>query len=261
MPYAGTQPGPAWYDSSWLYRWPIAVDAVTGGDSGSVDINVVVPATWDWFWDGVQDTANGYDIIVCGSDGVTLLDFQYSGFNHTNRTLTIQIDAFALAGTGKMELIWLYWYKTSPSNLTTSFTPASPITGYIYRDGPVSGYSFVADVPLPGETTPRFTVAKKTTETLRIWVDITYLLSLSPKTYNGKYCLEGVSFVTASTQGATPLQTDANTRYVYYNDRLWASCYWSGGADDTDYIGIVTTTTTNSLVYDTRFTFSVDDLT
>lgn len=260
MPFAGTQPGPAWYDENYLYRWPIAVDAVTGNDSGSVDINVTIPPTWDWFWDNVQDDTNGYDIIVCGSDGVTLTTFQYSGFNYANRSLTIQIDAYALDGTGKMNMIWLYWNYDGAPDETGSFTPSGPITGYIYREGPTYGNRLVAAPPSPGQTEPVTVLSKKTTETLRVWLDITNLLSLSPQKYNGKFGIEGVTHVSASTQGVTPLETDANTRYLYYDGRLFASAYWSGGADDTDYIGTITTTTTAGLVYDYRFTFSVDDL-
>lgn len=259
-PRIGLFPGPAWYSASWLRRWPIAVDAVTGTDSGSVDVSVVIPSTWDWFWDGVQDTTNGYDIIVCGQDGTTLLDFQYSGLNFSTRTLTIQIDALALNGTGTMNMIWLYWYNVSFSNLTNPFTPSSPITGYITLVGPGGGWTATA-VPANTEATaPAVTWSKKSTETLTGWVDLSLLLSLQTETYNGKYNYEGVESVVVSTDGLNPLDDDTLTRYTYYDGKLWVLGNWSGGTDDTDYDGIYTITTTEGRIIDYRVTISVDDL-
>lgn len=260
IPKRGRFPGPLWYDSSWKRRHPIAVDAVTGNDSGTVDVEVPVLAEWDWFWTGVQDQTNGYDIIVCGSDGVTLLNFAYSGLNFSTRTLTIQIDGLVLAGTGKMECIWLYWYKTSPSDLTSAVTITSPLDGFIEVYGPSDKFIATALSPNPDVTEPQYVWSKKTTETLRGWLNLTPMLALSAETYNGFYEYEGIQYVTTSTQGATPLEDDSETRYTYYEDQLYVAGHWSGGADDTDYIGTYTVTTTNANVRDFRVTLSVDDL-
>lgn len=260
-PQIGLFPGPAWYHADWIRRFPIAVDAVTGGDSGSVKVNVVIPSNWDWFWDGVQDTTNGYDIIVCGQDGVTLLDFQYSGLDFATRTLTLQINALALDGTGKMNMIWLYWFQTSAvSDLTTTFTPAAAITGYITLVGP-AGYLVTASMTPPTSTEPVRALQKKTTETISVWVDISGLLSLSGQTYNGKYNREGVEHVTASTVSpGGPTVTNTLTRYTYFGDRLYAIGNVSAGTTATEDALSFVVVTTEGRILDYRVGITIDDI-
>ena len=253
-PQIGLFPGPAWYSSDWIRRWPIAVDAVTAGNSGSKDVDIVIPATWDWFWNGVQDQTNGRDIVVCGSDGVTLLAFQYSGLNFTTRTLTLQINALALDGTGKMNMIWLYWFQTSAvSDLTSPFTPAAQITGYITLVGPASGYQASFEQASLDATAPEIQWEKKSTETLTGWVDLSTALSLSGNTYNGKYNREGVKHVTCAefTPGQLTV-TNTLTRYTYYDSRLWVLANISGGASETDDGVKYTIETTEGRILDYR---------
>lgn len=256
IPRIGLFPGPAWYSSEWVRRWPIAVDAVTGGDSGSVDVNVAIPSKWDWFWDGVQDQTNGYDIIVCGQDGVTLLDFQYSGLNFTTRTLTIQIDALALDGTGKMEMIWLYWYKTSAvSNLTTPFTPSSPISGYVSLAGPKL-YRLSAEAMTPGAEVPAYAFQVGPSDEVSVALDLNGILPLQSESYNGKYNLTGVYHVTAEVQaggsGATATNTD--TRYTYYENHLYVVSRFTGHVADTGIdTGKFTVALTNGDLLEFRF--------
>ena len=260
MPIPGNQPGPSWYDSAWRYRWPVAVDAVTGGNSGSVDITVVIPEAWDHFWDNVLE-GSGFDIVVCGSDGRTLLTFDYNGLNLSTRTLTLEIQNFALNGTGKMEMIWLYWGNAAATTQITSFVPSSPLTGYVELSGP-SGYSTVLKQGVAGATTPRVTWAKKSTETISGWLDLSNALSLYAHTYNGHFNNEGVYHAKVSVPAGSPaLGTDTLTRYLYYDNRLWAVGNWSGGTDGTDYVAIYTITTTDGRILDYRLTLNVDDLT
>lgn len=260
IPKRGRFPGPLWYDSSWKRRHPIAVDAVTGTDSGTVDVEVPVLAEWDWFWDGVQDQTNGYDIIVCGSDGVTLLNFAYSGLNFATRTLTIQIDGLVLAGTGKMECIWLYWYKTSPSDLTSAVTITSPLDGHIEVAGPSGGYLTSFSQEQVDATAPTVQWQKKSTETLYGWVDLSPALSLAGETYNGFFEYEGIRYVTCAefTPGQLTV-TDAGTRYTYYQGRLWVLALISAGASGTDDGVKYTITTTLGRVLDFRVGVTIDD--
>lgn len=259
-PRVGNQPGPAWYDEAWKRRWPVAIDAVTGTDSGTVDVEIVVPKFWDWFWDGVQDQTNGYDIILCGPDGVSLLSFAYSGLNFASRTLTLQIDGLVLAGTGKMEIVWLYWYKTSPSDLTSSVTITSALSGYIEVLGPVGGYVATYAQEEIGATAPTIQWQKKSTETIYGWVDLSPALSLAAWVYNDHYNYEGISYVTCAefTPGQLTV-TDAGTRYTYYRGRLFVLALISAGASATDDGVKYTITTTEGRILDFRVGVTIDD--
>ena len=259
MPIPGNQPGPSWYDSAWRYRWPVAVDAVTGSDSGSVDITFAIPEAWDHFWDNVTQ-ASGYDIIVCGSDGRTLLTFDYNGLNLSTRTLTVEIDNFALNGTGKMEVIWLYWGNSAATDQSTAFAPSSPLTGYIELSGP-AGYSSIARMAQPNTTTPLTEWQKKTTETIRGWVDLSSVFSLQAYTYNGQFNSEGPYHVTVSAASpGGPTVTNTLTRYTYYENRFWAIGNISAGTTATTDALVYTTVTTDGRTLDYLVGISIDDI-
>lgn len=225
--------GPSWYNSSWLQRYPVMVDAVTGTSSGTVDVTFAIPADWDHFWSNVQDTTNGYDIIVTGPDGRTLLSFDLSGFSYANRTCTVRIDGLVLEGTGKAEVVWLYWNKTSPSNAAAAVTITSALTGYIARGEPPTGYTVKAAPLAYGETQSRATAWKDPSDQSVIWWDVTDALVARPdnEPHNGKTGLEGISYVTPSMDpGGTASVTGTKTRYVLCRDRLYVAVFYTGGA-------------------------------
>ena len=241
--------GPNWYRNgatTWNRRYPVAVDAVTGTSSGTVDVTIVIPAAWDDFWDNVTDTTNGYDIIVCGSDGRTLLSFDLSGFNHANKTCTVRIDGLVLADTARMEIVWLYWSSAQASNLGAVVTISSAISGYIELGEPVQEWTVRARPMTPGSTTPEQRVSKNPSDILHIWWDLSDLLLPRPADalHARSTGYEGIAYVVPSVEpAATSAVTAAQTRYLLSGGRLYARSQHTGGTDateDTAYLLTIT---------------------
>lgn len=239
-------PGPSWYSSSWLQRAPVMVDAVTGTSTGTVDVTYVVPAVWAAFWDNLVDTTTGLDLIVTGPDGRTLLSWDLSGFSYSSRTCTVRIDGLVLADTGKAEIVWMYWNKAAPSDLTSVVTISSAITGYVALGQPVPQYTVRAAPIQPGRTKPTQSVSKSPSETIHIWWDVTDALVVrSPRDlYASHTGLEGIAYATPSmAAGATASATATKTRYIQDNGRLYVRTQITGGSDgntETAYLTLVT---------------------
>lgn len=237
--------GPMWLHTSHMQRHPVAVDGVTGTSSGTVEATINVPAFWDDFWDNVQDTTNGYDIVVTNSDGVTVLTYDLSGFSAANRTCTIRISGLALNATTKMTMIWLYWNRESAPDQTGSPTTASPITAYVYLGLPAGSSVVVARHDPPGVTVPTQKVTHDPAAVSHLWWDITGTLSRQGEPYNGGHGLEGPLWATATVDPATATSADASTRFTYHNGRLWVRQRYSGGGSGNDSTATLTIATTD----------------
>lgn len=241
--------GPNWYSNgatTWLRRYPVAVDGVTGTSSGTVDVTFAIPAAWDDFWDNVTDTTTGYDIIVTGADGRTLLSFDLSGFSYANRTCTVRIDGLALVGTGKMEMVWLYWTSAQASNLGAVVTITSAITGYIELGSPPAYYTVVARPLVPGQQESAQFVQKSPSDITHIHWDITDLLfARDPKALHKlRTGYEGIAHCTPSVDvAATHNVTGAQTRYYLWNDRLFARTQHNSGTTATTESAFLTVVT------------------
>lgn len=241
--------GPNWYkngSTEWNRRYPVAIDAVTGTSSGTVDVTFSIPAAWDDFWANVTDTTNGYDIIVTGPDGRTLLSFDLSGFSYASRTCTVRIDGLALVDTGRMEMVWLYWSSTQASNLGAVVTISSAITGYIELGEPPPQWLVLATPITPGETQPARRIAKKPSDAAHVYWDVTEVLLTRPSSalYARSTGYEGIAYAVPSVApGATSAVVAAQTRYFMAGDRLYVRTRHTGGTDASEatiYLMLVT---------------------
>lgn len=123
----------AWYNEDWKYRTPLTFANHSGVNAPEGQITI--PKSLGRFWTNVQ--ASFVDVVVTAADGVTVLDWAFSGGtpNRTNRTATIQVDdtnhnvatlygnAAASASIGA----WLYW-GNDDTNLASSANNSINIT-------------------------------------------------------------------------------------------------------------------------------------
>jgi hypothetical protein len=184
--------GPTRYRDTYPYRWPISVVVSTTG-TGPHEISVTLPGDWDYFWDNITDTTNGYDIVVTEPDGHEVVTYDISGFNATTRQGTIRISgvAFSSGSTIDVAILWLYWGKTSATSLMGSPTTASPLTGTITTIGPA-----------PGEPVVRFrqnvqleTFDKDPLEDVYFWQRYGAQLALRTHTYQGVLSGDGPEYI------------------------------------------------------------------
>jgi hypothetical protein len=100
----------SWYSKDYKYREAIAV--YNAGNATTVDLEFVIASDVSRFWDNVDSTND--DVVLVGSDGITVLDFSVSSWDYANKAATIQINDYALpqgnASTGgAVFTVWMYW--------------------------------------------------------------------------------------------------------------------------------------------------------
>lgn len=243
----------SWYKDyangyEWKYRAAITVDV--GSNTGPRDVSISIPETWDLFWSNVRSA--GQDVRITSADGVTLVPFDIATFSTTNRTGTIEIDNYAVPGTGsRVYVLWIYWGQADCSTAITSLSISGADTGYIELSRP-STRLISCRPQRPGDTVARDRVAKGTAETVFVWFNVSELLAERREVYANSLDYEGISYVTADVQAAGVtvggMASVPSLRVVEVESAtgptLWVRHSISAGVDDTDYTALLTITTT-----------------
>lgn len=231
----------SWYNDTWKYRAPLAIDNTAGG-AGAADVTCVVPTDWDVFWDAVNQT-DARDVRVCDSNGATLLTYDLSGFNLSNRALTVEIDNYTLVASATRQ-VWLYWGNAAASTAVSAFAPAAAKSAYALVNA--AGARLVRVGPQrPGETKPRNVITKASAEQVWVWFDFSPVLHRRAERYNSDKGFEELADVTlvdvqlsAASQAA---MIDATlTRFV---EGGIVRMLVKAGASGTDYTAICRCTT------------------
>ena len=213
----------------WGYRLAVMVNVYTSA-SGTVDVQIVVPATLDHFWDTV---VSADDIVVTDSDGVTVLDYQIddaafsaAGADLSARDMGVEVDALSVTvsnGQGRPTLIWLYYGLTGAAdNQAGSITIASPYAGHVYEGSPGSR-QISASPPLPGSATPSQQVSKTEDETTAVWLDVTPVLETRKRPSAGRLNFEELRHIRHEVESLIqPLSVQrAGTDYAAADVRAW----------------------------------------
>jgi len=236
----------SWYDSDWKYRAPITVynDAATG----TYDWTAAIPSTFQHLFSNTVSA--GEDIRITDADGTTPVTFDVASFSQANLTGTIEADNDPLQGTGYVNLRWIYYGYASATTAITAVAPASAKTGTLSMETP-SGYVMRAGPEQPGATKPAFKVAKKSTESIDVYIDLTDVLVLRAETSQGSRAFEEPDYmvVTGRTANGTDssIQSASAHRFLLTPDgRLYAVVRLIAGTAGSDYTVIATITTTLS---------------
>jgi hypothetical protein len=248
----------SWYDSAWKYRAPVSVDN-TAGSGGTKDWTLVLPNDWDHFW--TNALANGYDVVLTSSDGLTKLAFDRSVWNTTTKAGTLRVDGVTL--TANTHCAWIYY-----GNPAASVDPAATVT----ISAPLSAFVEVADPrrespavvcrpERPGRTVPTAQISKPSTETTHVWWDLSRVLQRRTTANNGKRLLEEIDYVKSEIYAGTNAQSamvdGTQTRIV---GGRYVRTTAKAGTSGTDYTPRLTVTTTNLRVLDFRALLRVLDV-
>lgn len=162
----------SWYDSDFEKRAAISAVSASGTTK---DIDVVIPADWDDFWDAIDSSGN--ELRVTGPDGYTLLSYDVDdgaggSFNRTTRAGRIRIDGASAPGdSNECLLFWVYYSSTSTQgDASVAVTIASALTGYIDRGTP-STFIIPVTPPRPGLDRPPATFTKGSGEGVYYFFD------------------------------------------------------------------------------------------
>ena len=179
-----------WADQAFTYRIPISIPVYTGGGATAVDVNVTVPPDWDVFWDNIQ--SNFYDIKIYTANGESEIDYQRgTGANYSTRTLTLQLDDVDIDDQSSTSLVYLYFGDASAAtDPEASFTPSSPVDGYIWIGRPVRLVK--TSLSNSGRTEPDTVFTKSADEKIDIWFDVRSLLAAYVDPFNGKFSYEAI---------------------------------------------------------------------
>ena len=229
------------FSARWPYRRAVAVDN-TGGSASATDITFSVPKDDELFWTTVNQT-DGRDIRVCDADGFTLLTHQLTGFNASTRSVTIDVDGYAMPAAAMCQ-VWLYWGATGVSSAAGSFVAAGAKTGNVLACEP-----FGVIVPAIRENfravRPRATVQKATSENIFVTFDLRRALTSKAQPFGGglEYAeVDYVSYRVLTAGGPVGAMADA-TKTRFFDG--FASVYITAGTVDTEYTIELTAVTTD----------------
>lgn len=251
----------SWADSAFTYRIPISIPVYVGGGGGAttVDVEVNISADWDIFWNTIQ--SNFYDIKIYSADGSTAIAYQrQTGASYANRTLVLELDDVDIDDQSSTSLIYLYFGDAAAgTDPTTPFTPASPVTGYIWIGRPVRIVK--PSLNNSGRTEPEVVFTKEEGEKIDIWFDIRSLMAAYIDPYNNRLSYEGIKRIQPKSLDNTG--TDSASRYSV-DDTYFLNGYASlraiAGNSSNDYAVGLDIYTTNGQTFKVRCLLKVQNL-
>ncbi len=244
-----------------VYQNRMAISAVNTAGGATKDIDVVIPADWDEFWDVID--ATGLELRVTLADGYTAVPYSVDDgaagtFSRSARTGRVRIDGATVTGTAtECVLLWLYYNTTSTQGTgAVATTIAAQLTGVIERGQP-STWVATATTPRPGLTRPRSTFGKGTADQANLWLDITQLLENRGTTSGGRYMFEepvSVTYTVVDNAAAAQAGMIDTTmvRFVEIETgtggrRLFLRLRVKAGTDATQYTAVAVITTATPL--------------
>lgn len=248
-----------WADSAFTYRAPISIPVYVGGGATNVDTEVQIAPDWDIFWNNIQ--SNFYDIKIYSADASTEISYQrQSGASYANRTLVLELEQVAIDDQSSTSLVYIYFGDaTAATDPTSSFTPSSPVTGYIWLGRPVRIVK--PSTNNSGRTEPETVFTKDEGEKIDIWFDLRSLLAAYIDPFNNRLGYEGIKRIQPKSLDSSG--TDSTSRYSS-DDTYFLNGYASiraiAGNSGNDYAVGLDIYTTNGQTFKVRCLLKVQNL-
>lgn len=254
----------SWYREtgySWKRRASMSVDATAAG--GTIDVECVVPSTWDDFWTGDASgvgaiDASGNEVRVCDADGSTKLTYAWTGFNKANRTGTLQIDGYAAPAAAMLHL-HIYWYATGAPAGSAAVTIAAAKTGYVETCGPPARI-MAALQQRTNDDRPLTCWQKGSDETIYAAVDMGPRLRKRRIAFaNSRWCDEiDYATYTVTRAGSAHVEMVDATKTRFYAGR-WVILLLKAGTVDLDYTVVPSVGTTEGSIEGPRAWLRIRD--
>jgi len=254
----------SYYDENFLYRHAVTIDG-SAANAGTIDATIAIPSTWAEFWSNVR--SDGADVRVTAADGVTLLSYDLDSWNYSAKTGNIRIDGLSHStnsAQNSTRIVRVYWGDSDASSAAANnIQIASAKTGSVCLGRPDSGGH-----PVIACRSPRLDVdetaaviTKQSTESIRVYWDLSSMLSRRLASYEGSNLFEeidyltfGVKDVNGQAQGGLTDLTKIETV-----DPFYVSTWLQSGTDDNNYLLTLTVYTTEGRILDFRATLKVND--
>ena len=226
----------SWYNGSFKRRQSIAIDG-SSDTAGTYDLVISIPVDLDSFWDNIR--SDGNDVVVTLADGTSITNFQFrSGFNISNRNVTLQVQNYALALSAATGHVFLYWDNPDQStSLQTAHSPAvSTLNGYIFQCLPAG--RVVRNIGItPTGTQPQTIFSKEPNEKVDVFFPVNAILAKRAQAYNQHLQCNEVSYVLLDVQNSSgasqaSMKADEEIRFI----GGWCRVRIQAGTTATDYV-------------------------
>lgn len=158
-----------WYSTNWKRR--VALTVINTGAAGTYDATGTIPETLEEFWDAID--SSGYDLRPTAADGRTLLSYDVTGFNKTNRTATLRLDGVTAPGNGnEILLLWLYFAPIATAGDGSSAVTITSAETIYFEEAAPSWLQRTARTQRPGRDRPGEAVLKSSVDDLDVWLDV-----------------------------------------------------------------------------------------
>jgi hypothetical protein len=213
--------------------------AVYAAAGAANDVEIVIPATFDLFWDNVRN--DHHDVIVTDGTGYYTVNWDFSTWDYATKSAVIALDNVATAVAG-MTVFWLYWGAADLDD-ETAFVPAGALTGRIsFLSQQRNRVELAAE--LPGVAVPSQIIGKSTAEATFISWRVTPYLATTTLSMSDRRNYEEVVNVLAAaidveTGGASQAAMFDITETEFVQDGngdVWVLTKLEAGADATDYV-------------------------
>lgn len=200
-----------WYDKDYRRRQIVGINAFGGGGSpATIDVEIEVPKDWDDFWDNIRSDFK--DVVVTDQKGGLASFARKAGANYSTRTLTLQIDGFAIDDDDSMPVVYIYFYEPNESvDYTVSVTIASPKIGNVMLSAPHSRVVSSRDSQSALDQ-PVQSFIKAESDKVHVFFLVTSQLAQRLTPYNERNDEEGIDHVKIYSYDSSG--TNSNTRYI-----------------------------------------------
>lgn len=212
---------------------PITVNG-SASSAANYDFEVEIPQDWDDFWDNTR--ADGFDIVVTNAEG-EIVTFQFkAGFNLPNRSLSLQVDNYAVTANDMMIAFVYYDNPAQGSSLAGTFTASTPLSAFIYLGAP---FGFVVkDVGFrPIGTVPVNIFQKEPDEHIDVWFPVGSALARRRIEYNQRLDFKGAKAFAMEVLNSS--KADQPAMYALEELRMingWARVRIKAGTDNQDFV-------------------------
>lgn len=262
--------GPAYLSENYDKRWPVLVDLTAGTGGSATNISLQLPTDWDYLWANIYDTSTAKDVVLTKSDGLVVPTYSLTvtGAIPAGENILLQAAALTWSNSAQMGVAWLYWDWNAggtATDRTGSPSTSSQKTASMGLYVPASGDPVISPVASREQLQ---VVSKDPNETIRVWFDVTSLLSVRAQVHNTQMGGTGVDWIaftvydggTGGTAQPTMIDADAH-RYTLRGESHLIGCLVTAGTGGTTYLGVLKVALTDGRIVLMPFELQVSAIT
>jgi len=200
-----------WFNINYLYRTSVII--ANPGSTTLTGFQTQISLTSGNF-DFTKARSDGADVIVTGSDGVTLIPFWRESWNSAGQQGSVWVKLYTLPGSGS-DTVYVYYGNPSGTLPAVEVPPTGPFTRA--ADNPIPGSSgLLAENMVFDTTTGHYWLLYSTTATR-----VGLMYSDNPTTAASWHVSGGGAGIVIDSAFAPHILKYNGTWYIFYAERKW----------------------------------------